>query len=97
MIEAFGSEEGIGLSVNGEIFSSIINGAELGALTIRSLASGCGKTRLSVADACKLAFPFFYSEADGKWVKNGACEPVLFLSSSVRVLNLNLDSSTPLR
>ena len=57
VIEAFGSEEGIGLSVNGEIFSSIINGA----------------------DACKLAFPFFYSEADGKWVKNGACEPVLFI------------------
>lgn len=79
VIEAFGSEEGIGLSVNGEIFSSIINGAELGALTIRSLSSGCGKTRLSVADACKLAFPFFYSEADGKWVKNGACEPVLFI------------------
>lgn len=43
VIESFGSEEGIGLPVNGEIFSSIVNGAELGALTIRSLASGCGK------------------------------------------------------
>ena len=26
-----------------------------------------------------MAFPFFYSEADGKWVKNGACQPVLFI------------------
>ena len=79
VIDDFGSEEGIGLSINGEIFSSIINGAEVGALTVRSLASGCGKTRLSVADACKLAFPFFYSESDGKWVKNGSSESVLFI------------------
>ena len=79
VIGSFGSEEGIGLPVNGKIFSSIINGAELGALTIRSLASGVGKTRLAVADACKLAFPFFYSEPKGKWIKNGSCEPTLFI------------------
>ena len=79
LIDNFGAEENIGLSVNGEILSSIINGAELGALTIRSLASGVGKTRLAVADACKLAYPFYYDEGKGKWVKNGHNERVLFI------------------
>lgn len=43
VIENFGNVEEIGLPLNGEIYSSIINGAELGALTIRSSPSGCGK------------------------------------------------------
>lgn len=79
VIADFGNVEEIGLPLNGEIYSSIINGAELGALTIRSAPSGVGKTRLAVADACKLAFPFCYDEAQGRWVKNGSQEPVLFI------------------
>lgn len=79
LIDNFGAEENIGLSINGEILSSIINGAELGALTIRSLASGVGKTRLAVADACKLAYPFYYDEAEQEWVRNGSNEKVLFI------------------
>lgn len=65
VIEAFGSEEGIGLSINGEIFSSIINGAELGALTIRSLASGCGK---ALPNSIKIPTP-------NGWKKVGNIQP----------------------
>lgn len=36
-------------------------------------------TRLAVADACKLAFPFYFDERAGAWVKNGSTEPVLFI------------------
>lgn len=79
VVENFGNVEEIGLPLNGEIYSPIINGAELGALTIRSAPSGTGKTRLSVADACKLAFPFCYDESQSRWIKNGSCEPVLFI------------------
>lgn len=80
LVSNFGTNEGIGLPINGEICSQIINGAELGALTIRSLASGVGKTRLAVADACKLAYPFFYDTFKQCWVKNGgSAEPVLFI------------------
>ena len=61
VIEEFGSPEGIGLPICGDIFSHVINGAELGALTIRSSASGLGKTTQAVADACHLAFPFISS------------------------------------
>lgn len=79
IISNFGKVDNIGKPINGEIISEIINGAELGALTIRSLASGVGKTRLAVADACKLAYPFYFDLEQQKWVKNGQNEPVLFI------------------
>ena len=84
VIENFGSEEGIGLPINGDICTQVLNGAELGALTIRSGPSGIAKTRLAVADACKLAFPFRYSEEEGKWVKAGTGEKVLFIMTEQR-------------
>lgn len=79
VIDDFGSEEEIGLPINGEILSPVINGAELGALTIRSAQSGTFKTRAAVADACKLAFPFYFDDITKKWVKNGSSEPTLFI------------------
>lgn len=80
VIDSFGAIDNIGLSINGNIMTKVINGAETNALTIRSLASGLGKTRLSVADACKLAYPFYYDEMARRWVVNGGTsEPVLFI------------------
>ena len=79
VIDSFGASEGIGLPVNGDIFSHIINGAELGALTIRSSGSGGGKSAQAVADACRLAFPFYYDDYKKKWVRVGNTEPVLFI------------------
>ena len=79
VIDSFGASEGIGLPVNGDIFSHIINGAELGALTIRSSGSGGGKSAQAVADACRLAFPFYYDDYKRKWVRVGNTEPVLFI------------------
>ena len=60
-------------------FSHIINGAELGALTIRSSGSGGGKSAQAVADACRLAFPFYYDDYKRKWIRVGNTEPVLFI------------------
>lgn len=79
IIGNFGKVDNLGKSINGAIVSEVLNGAELGALTIRSLASGIGKTRLAVADACKLAYPFYWDLKQNKWVNNGHCEPVLFI------------------
>lgn len=79
IINNFGKIDNIGKSINGQIINEIINGAELGALTIRSMSSGLGKTRAAVADACKLAYPFYYDLTQQKWVKNGHGQPVLFI------------------
>lgn len=79
LIDGFGAEDAIGLPINGVCVSKIINGAELGALTIRSAATGIGKTRYAVGDACKLAYPFTYNTDTLKWEKTGFNQSVLFI------------------
>lgn len=79
LIENFGSIEEIGLPIQGEIFSQIINGAEKGALTIRSAPSGSFKTRMAVADACYLAYPIRFNDTTYKWENTGNNERILFI------------------
>lgn len=79
VIEDFGNADAIGLQIQGEIYSRVINGAERGALTIRSAPSGVGKTRLAVADACYLAFPIRYNINTEKWEQKGSNEHILFI------------------
>lgn len=53
----------IGPSLCGDYFSTACRGARLGKYYLRSAASGTGKTRLAVFDACKIAFPIHYSHS----------------------------------
>ena len=79
IIASFGEIENIGLPIQGHIYSQVINGAEKGALTIRSGASGTSKTRSAVADACYLAYPIRYNIETCQWEQNGSNEKVLFI------------------
>lgn len=79
LVKNFGSIEEVGLPIQGEIFSQVINGAEKGALTIRSAPSGSFKTRMAVADACYLAYPIRFNDNNWKWEKTGSNEKVLFI------------------
>lgn len=74
----------MGLPINGECITQIINGAELGALTIRSGATGTGKSRYAVGDACKLAYPFSYNWDHNRWESTGFNEQVLFVCTEQR-------------
>lgn len=82
-IDEFITEEAqeinLGLSLQGIMQTKILSGAELGALTIRSAASGTGKTRLAIGDACKLAFPISYNSYTEQWEITGYSEKVLFI------------------
>ena len=79
LIANFGAIEEIGLPIQGKIFNQVINGAEKGALTIRSAPSGSYKTRMAVADACYLAYPIRFNLDNFKWEYNGNNEKVLFI------------------
>ena len=79
VIDGFGNPEYIGLPVQGKIYSQVINGAERGALTIRSSGSGIGKTRSAVSDACFLAFPLRYNDKTCEWEQFGSSEKILFI------------------
>lgn len=69
----------IGLPIQGEILNEVINGAYPGALTIRSAASGVGKTRNATADAAFMAFPCYFDWSTGKWVAKGNAQKVLYI------------------
>lgn len=79
LFEDLGKFEDMGLPVQGHIQTQILGGARLGTLTLRSAASGVGKTRNAVADACYLAFPIRFNWTTCKWERNGFSEKVLFV------------------
>ena len=84
LINQLGVEYEIGVPVQGHIYNQIIDGAKKGTLTIRSAASGVGKTRNAVADACYLAYPFRYNSATCEWEQKGNNEKVLFIVTEQR-------------
>ena len=78
-IDTFGMDGSVGLPIHGHIYYRVIDGAQRGALTIRSGASGTGKTRNAVADACFLAFPIRYNSSSCEWEQKGGNQKVLFI------------------
>ena len=79
LVGGFGEDGSVGLPIQGSILTKIIDGAQRSCLTIRSGASGTGKTRNAVADACLLAFPIRYNSQSCEWEQKGHNEKVLFI------------------
>ena len=84
LVDELGAAYEIGMPIQGEIFNQVIDGAKKGTLTIRSAASGVGKTRNAVADACYLAYPIRYNSTTCEWEQVGNCERVLFIVTEQR-------------
>lgn len=83
-VEQLGAAYEIGIPIQGAIYNQVIDGAKKGTLTIRSAASGVGKTRNAVADACYLAYPFRYNSTTCEWEQEGNSEKVLFIVTEQR-------------
>ncbi len=71
----------VGLPLHDQFTNAAVRGARLGKFYIRSAATGIGKSRSMVADACQMACSEIYSTTHGKWIKNGKKQPVLFIST----------------
>lgn len=84
LVNELGAAYEIGIPIQGDIYNQIIDGAKKGTLTIRSAASGVGKTRNAVADACYLAYPFRYNSTICEWEQKGNNEKVLFIVTEQR-------------
>lgn len=69
----------IGIKLQGDQFNTVCRGGRKGKLYIRSAASGVGKTRRMVGDACQIAYPVRFDRKYNKWVSTGACEKVLYI------------------
>lgn len=71
----------IGYPLFGPLINTITRGARLRKFYLRSAATGVGKTRAMIADACSIACDEIYSAPQGKWIKNGTKEPTIFIST----------------
>lgn len=79
LVQKLRAKDNFGVPIQGKIYNQIINGAQKGALTIRSGGSGVSKTRQAVGDACLLAYPIRYNSDKREWEAIGNNEKVLFI------------------
>ena len=69
----------LGYPLYGDISNTITRGARLGKLYLRSAATGVGKTRAMIADACTVGCGELYK--NGGWAPNGTKEPVVYITT----------------
>lgn len=83
LIEDLMRHPAIGYPMYGDLNNAITRGAIFGKLYLRSAATGIGKTRSMIADACTIACGELY--IDGNWKLNGAKEPTMFITTEQQI------------
>ena len=71
----------LGYPMYGPLINTVTRGARLKKFYLRSAATGVGKTRAMIADACSIACDEIYSLEENKWIQNGTKEPTIFIST----------------
>ena len=70
----------VGIPLYGSYINTVTRGARLRKFYIRSAATGMGKTRAMIADACNFACNKIYHDQFG-WINNGTSQPTLFIAT----------------
>ena len=80
LIESFKFRPEVGVPLYGPFINTVTRGARLRTLYLRSAATGTGKTRSMIADACYIGCNKIYDDLLG-WIKTGAAQPTLFIAT----------------
>ena len=80
LIDSLKEHPEVGTPLYGPLINTVTRGARLKKFYLRSAATGIGKTRAMIADACYIACNEIYDERFG-WIHNGTKEPVLFIAT----------------
>ena len=80
LIQKFKDHPEVGVPLYGPLINTVTRGARLKKFYLRSAATGIGKTRSMIADACNIACNKIYDDNFG-WIGNGTSEPVLFITT----------------
>lgn len=80
LIDKFLDSPEVGVPLYGPLINTVTRGARLKKFYLRSAATGIGKTRSMIADACYIACDKIYDAAFG-WIGTGTKEPVLFITT----------------
>ena len=84
LIEKFKKYPEVGIPMYGPLINTVTRGARLRKFYLRSAATGVGKTRTLIADACNFACNMIYDENFG-WIRNGISEPTLFITTEQEI------------
>ena len=71
----------LGYPLFGDYINTITRGARLGKFFLRSAATGVGKTRSMIADACYIGCSQMYDTKQNKWIGIGAPQNTLFIAT----------------
>ena len=75
----------LGYPMYGPLINTVTRGARLKKFYLRSAATGVGKTRAMIADACSIACDEIYDLTAQKWIENGTKEPTIFISTEQEI------------
>lgn len=79
LVESLKLAPDTGPRLQGKFFNTIVRGARKGKFFLRSAASGQGKTRRAVGDACYLSYPIRYNLQTQDWDWDGGIEKSLII------------------
>ena len=71
----------VGVPLYGPYMNTVTRGARLGKFYLRSAATGVGKTRSLIADACYIACGHIFDDTYETWRPNGIGQPTLFITT----------------
>lgn len=80
LIEGFEKNPEAGVPLYGPLINTVTRGARLKKFYLRSAATGVGKSRSMVADACYIGCNKMYDEIFG-WIKTGPAQPTLYIAT----------------
>lgn len=81
LIEHLRDTPEMGYPLYSPLLTTILRGARLGKFYLRSAATGVGKSRTMIADACSIACNEIWSFEEKSWVRNGTKEPTIFITT----------------
>ena len=85
LLNKFRETPEVGYPLYGPLINTVTRGARLKKFYLRSAATGVGKTRAMIADACNLACNKIYSTKENKWIDNYTQEPTVFITTEQEV------------
>ena len=81
LLESLKESPEIGYPLFGPYVNTILRGARLKKFYLRSAATGVGKSRSMIADACYIGCSQMFDNNLGKWITTGKSEPVLYVAT----------------
>ena len=80
LLDQFKKYPEVGVPLYGMFMNTVTRGARLKKFYLRSAATGVGKTRSMIADACYIGCNKIYDEMFG-WIKTGVAQPTLYIAT----------------